>query len=187
MNGLKSNQIGSSSLKIRQHWPYDLISILSVKISQLMQAYLENNTNNKRRNNDTVGARSLTIIGNRGRRARCCNFEMEESSGSFSDVSNAKRSTVCLHDAEIKITNGKCSIRGQVVFLPAKCPTGISLCSFSEQDGVKRTDFIIPREVPVNEVSLKMDVATLPAAAAATSCAADLHPHTTKGPSKKNY
>ncbi|XP_011009511.1 PREDICTED: uncharacterized protein LOC105114614 isoform X2 [Populus euphratica] len=123
MNGLKSNQIGSSSLKIRQHWPYDLISILSVKISQLMQAYLENNTNNKRRNNDTVGARSLTIIGNRGRRA----------------------------------------------------------------SGVKRTDFIIPREVPVNEVSLKMDVATLPAAAAATSCAADLHPHTTKGPSKKNY
>jgi hypothetical protein len=65
----------------------------------------------------------------------------------------------------------------------------------------KRTDFIIPREVIVNEVKLKMDAGTPPAATAATSCAADApHPHratsphaadstskhTTKRPHKKN-
>ena len=69
---------------------------------------------------------------------------------------------------------------------------------FLLSSGAKRTDFIIPREVRVNEVKLKMDAATPPAAAAATSCAADApHPtspqaadstskHTTKRPHKKN-
>jgi len=72
---------------------------------------------------------------------------------------------------------------------------------FLLSSGAKRIDFIIPREVPVNEVNLKMDAATPPAAAAATSCvAAAPHPHratspqaadstskhTTKRPHKKN-
>jgi hypothetical protein len=49
---------------------------------------------------------------------------------------------------------------------------------FLLSSGAKRTDFIIPREVRVNEVKLKMNAATPPAAAAATSCAADApHPH----------
>ena len=72
---------------------------------------------------------------------------------------------------------------------------------FLLSSGAKRIDFIIPREVPVNEVNLKMDAATPPTAAAATSCATDApHPHratsphaadstskhTTKRPHKKN-
>jgi len=61
-------------------------------------------------------------------------FEMEESSGSFSAVFNAKKSTICFHEAEIEITNGKCLIRGQVAFLRERCPTGISLRTFSEQE-----------------------------------------------------
>ena len=49
---------------------------------------------------------------------------------------------------------------------------------FLLSSGAKRTNFIIPREVLVNEVNLKMDVVTPSAAAAATSCAADApHPH----------
>ena len=49
---------------------------------------------------------------------------------------------------------------------------------FLLSSGVKCTDFIIPREVLVNEVNLKMDDATPPAAAATTSCAAATpHPH----------
>jgi len=43
---------------------------------------------------------------------------------------------------------------------------------FLLSSGAKRIDFIIPREVLVNEVNLKMDAATPPAAAAGTSCPA---------------
>jgi len=60
-------------------------------------------------------------------------FEMEESSSSFSAIFNAKKSTLCLHEAEIEITNGKCFIRGQAAFLREECPTGISSRSFSEE------------------------------------------------------
>ena len=56
---------------------------------------------------------------------------MEESSGSFSAVFNVKKSTICFHEAEIEITNGKC---GQAAFLRERCPTGISLRTFSEQE-----------------------------------------------------
>jgi len=38
---------------------------------------------------------------------------MEESSSSFSVIFNVKKNTICLHEVEIKITNGKCFIRGQ--------------------------------------------------------------------------
>ncbi|KAL9344640.1 hypothetical protein Peur_062315 [Populus x canadensis] len=77
---------------------------------------------------------------------------MEESSSSFSAIFNAKKSTLCLHEAEIEITNGKCFIRGQAAFLREECPTGISSRSFSEENGAKCSDFIIPREVHVDEV-----------------------------------
>jgi hypothetical protein len=39
---------------------------------------------------------------------------------------------------------------------------------FLLSSGAKHTDFIIPREVLVNEVNLKMDAATPPATAAGT-------------------
>ena len=39
---------------------------------------------------------------------------------------------------------------------------------FLLSSGAKRIDFIIPREVLVNEVNLKMDAATPPATAAGT-------------------
>ena len=132
---------------------------------------------------------------------------MEESSGSFSAIFNAKKSTLCLHEAEIEITNGKCLIRGQAAFLREECPTGISLRSFSEKQvvhviffvyivriisngfivllcsGVKCTYFIIPREVHVNE-------AATPHVAVAAHCATSPRPsdsvqHTPKKPPQK--
>jgi hypothetical protein len=59
---------------------------------------------------------------------------MEESSGSFSAVFNAKKNTIFFHEAEIEITNGKCLIRGTTTLLRERCPTGISLRTFSEQE-----------------------------------------------------
>jgi hypothetical protein len=59
---------------------------------------------------------------------------MEESSGTFSAVFNAKKNTIFFHEAEIEITNGKCLIRGTTTFLRERCPTGISLRTFSEQE-----------------------------------------------------
>jgi len=42
---------------------------------------------------------------------------MEESSNSFSAIFNVQKSTLCLHEAEIEIMNGKCFIKGQAAFL----------------------------------------------------------------------
>jgi hypothetical protein len=60
-------------------------------------------------------------------------FEMEESSSSFPEIFNAKKSTLCVRDAEIEITSDKCLIRGQAAILGEDCPTGISIRSFSEK------------------------------------------------------
>ncbi|KAL9373055.1 hypothetical protein Peur_035299 [Populus x canadensis] len=96
--------------------------------------------------------RSLQVTGNRRRRTWFRYFEMEESSSSFPEIFNPKKSTLCVHDAEIEITSDKCLIRGQAAFLGEDCPTGISIRSFSE-NGVKCTEFVIPREVRVVEVA----------------------------------
>jgi len=37
---------------------------------------------------------------------------MEEFSSSFLVIFNTKKSIFCLHETEIKITNGKCFIKG---------------------------------------------------------------------------
>ena len=49
---------------------------------------------------------------------------MEESASSFSAIFNGKKHTLCLQDAEIEITNGKCSIKGHAAFLREDCPGG---------------------------------------------------------------
>lgn len=127
-------------------------------------------------------------MGNRGRRTRFRYFEMEESSGSFSAIFNAKKSTLCLHEAEIEITNGKCLIRGQAAFLREECPTGISLRSFSE-NGAKCTDFIIPREVHVDEVATPHDdvagAPSYPQRATSPRPSDSSFQHTPKKPHKK--
>ncbi|KAG6762890.1 hypothetical protein POTOM_033417 [Populus tomentosa] len=74
-------------------------------------------------------------------------FEME----SFSTIFNAKKSTLCIRDAEIKITSGKCVIRGQAVVVPEECRSGISIRSFSDGNGAKCTEFIVPKDVSVDE------------------------------------
>jgi hypothetical protein len=50
---------------------------------------------------------------------------MEESSNSFSVIFTAQKSTLCMHEAEIEIMNGKCFIRGQAAFLREECSMGI--------------------------------------------------------------
>lgn len=102
--------------------------------------------------NNYKNRRSLQVTGNRRRRTWVRFFEMEESSSSFPEIFNAKKSTLCVRDAEIEITSDKCLIRGQAAILGEDCPTGISIRSFSE-NGVKCTDFVIPREVHVAEVA----------------------------------
>jgi hypothetical protein len=102
---------------------------------------------------------------------------MEESSSSFSAIFNAQKNTLCLHEAELEITNGKCFIRGQAaflredimpyediitVFLRRKVSYScgfflfillkLSLLMVLLSSGAKCTDFIIPREVHVDEV-----------------------------------
>ncbi|KAJ6906226.1 hypothetical protein NC652_023854 [Populus alba x Populus x berolinensis] len=70
---------------------------------------------------------------------------------SFSTIFNAKKSTLCIRDAEIKITSGKCVIRGQAVVVPEECRSGISIRSFSDGNGAKCTEFIVPKDVSVDE------------------------------------
>eukprot|EP00258_Populus_trichocarpa_P010819 XP_002318892.3 uncharacterized protein LOC7453985 [Populus trichocarpa] len=104
--------------------------------------------------NNYKNRRSLQVTGNRRRRTWVRFFEMEESSSSFPEIFNAKKSTLCVHNAEIEITSDKCLIRGQAAFLGEDCPRGISIRSFSE-NGVKCTDFVIPREVHVVEAATR--------------------------------
>ncbi|KAJ6895232.1 hypothetical protein NC651_021660 [Populus alba x Populus x berolinensis] len=115
----------------------------------------------------------------------------KRSASSFSAIFNGKKHTLCLQDAEIEFANGKCSIKGQAAFLREVCPGGISLHSFLE-NGARCTDFIIPREVYVeDEIPASPNVAVSIAPThphrAFTQVSDDSYKRTPKKPHKKKH
>ena len=59
---------------------------------------------------------------------------MEEAISNFSTVFTTRKCTICFHDVEHNVTDGKCLIRGHVGVLPERCPRDMSLQTFSEQE-----------------------------------------------------
>ncbi|KAJ6693245.1 hypothetical protein OIU85_004049 [Salix viminalis] len=70
-----------------------------------------------------------------------------EESHTFSAALASNQDIILLHNFEHEITKESTTLKGHAVILPGRCPQGITLQSYTEQGGVRSTQFILHDQV----------------------------------------